>query len=199
MFSNEMSVDLIIFETQRLYIREFNIDDTMHVFEYAGDAQNTRFMEWGPESFDETVNYIGSRLAHQIESPRRAYDFAVCLKGSGALIGSIGLYMDEKSNQAMLGYIFNRHFWGHGYASEAAAGMLKFGFMSLDLHRIWASCDSENNASENVLKRIGMRMEGEGKSCAYMRILGRDQWRSVKYYALLQREYLKVLVNDGLL
>lgn len=199
MSSDEISVDFIIFETQRLYAREFNIDDAEAVFEYAGNPRNTLYMDWGPESFDETTNYIRSRLAHQIESPRRVFDFAVCLKDTNALIGSIGLYKDAKSNQAMLGYIFSRHFWGCGYASEAAAGMLRFGFLDLDLHRIWANCDSKNIASENVMKRIGLRKEGESKSANYTRFSGREQWRSIKYYALLQREYLNRLAEKGLL
>lgn len=199
MLPGESSTNFIMFETQRLYIREFNIDDAEAVFEYAGNHQNTLFMNWGPESFDETTKYIQSRLAHQIQSPRLAFDFAVCLKDSDALIGSIGLFMDSKSNQAMLGYILNRHFWGCGYASEAAAGMLQFGFLSLDLHRIWAYCDSENTASENVMKRIGLRKEGESKSASYIRFSGREQWRSIKYYALLQREYLNRLSEAGLL
>lgn len=192
----ETAIDFILFETERLYVREFNIDDVEAVFAYAGDAENTAFMTWGPDSRDDVVNFIHSRLAHQISSPRKAFDLAVCLKETGELIGAVGLYLTDDREQAELGYIFNKRFWKNGYAAEAAAGMLRFGFLCLDLHRIYARCDSENRDSERVMKRIGLRREGEMKSSLHTRVRGRLQWRSVKHYAMLRREYLKALVES---
>ena len=196
MKTEEALIDFVIFETERLFIREFNIDDVDAVYAYAGNVENTVFMDWGPDSFDDVRNFIDSRLRHQISSPRTSYDFAICLKATGALIGGMGLYLDEKRMQGELGYTLHRDFWGKGYATEAALGFLKFGFMSLDLHRIHAKCDSENLASEGVMKRIGMRKEGETKSSCYTRVHQREQWRGVKYYAMLQKEYLNRLFDD---
>ncbi len=192
----ESKVDIILFETERLYVREFNIDDVDPVLAYAGDAENTIYMDWGPESRDEVVNFIHSRLVHQISDPRTAYDLAVCLKDTGELAGAVALFLTDDLQQAELGYLFNKRFWKRGYATEAALGMLKFGFLALDLHRIYAKCDSENTSSERVMKRIGFRKEGEFKSSCYTRVRGRKQWRSQKFYALLQREYLKRILDD---
>lgn len=197
MESNEIAVDFILFETERLYLREFNMDDADAVYAYAGDAENTVYMDWGPESMDGVISFVKSRLAHQINTPRCVYDFAICLKRTGEFIGAMGLYLDDNRQQAMLGYILNKAFWGSGYAVEAAKGFLKFGFMSLDLHRIWAKCDSENLSSEAVMRRIGMRKEGEMKYARYTRVRAREQWRSEKYYAILQRDYLNALYEAG--
>lgn len=192
----ETAIDLIIAETDRLFIREFNIDDADAKFEYSGDAENTYFMDWGPETREGAENFIHSRLAHQITENRLEYDFAICLKETGELIGSAGLYLTKDRMQADLGYILNKRFWGFGYCTEAAAKMLEFGFLQLDLHRITASCDSKNTASEAVMKRLGMRFEGETKSSVYTRVGGRCQWRSQKHYALLQREFLKRMMDE---
>lgn len=193
----ETAIDLIIAETDRLFIREFNIDDADAKFEYSGDAENTYFMDWGPETREEAENFIRSRLAHQITENRLEYDFAVCLKETGELIGSAGLYLTKDRMQADLGYILNKRFWGFGYCTEAAAKMLEFGFLQLDLHRITASCDSKNTSSEAVMKRLGMRFEGETKSSVYTRVGGRRQWRSQKHYALLEREFLKRMMDEN--
>ena len=194
---DEVTVDFIVFETERLYAREFNIDDVDANFAYSGDAENTVFMDWGPESREGIEKFIHSCLKSQITDPRLNYDFAVCLKETGELIGAVGLYLTENRLQGELGYIFNKRFWGRGFASEAANGMLRFGFLGLDLHRIYAKCDSENTASESVMKRIGMRKEAEFKSSCYTRVRGRLQWRSEKHYAMLQREYLNALADAG--
>ncbi|MBR5949320.1 MAG: GNAT family N-acetyltransferase [Clostridia bacterium] len=192
----ETAIDFVLFETKRLFVREFNADDVEAVLEYSGDAENTAFMEWGPSSRESVEEFIASRLASQIASPRKFFDLAVCLNETGELIGSVGLYFDEAMTQADLGYIFNKRFWGNGYASEAARGMLRFGFMNLDLHRITAKCDSENLASEAVMKRIGMRKEGETKKSVYTKVRGVAGWRSEKHYAMLQKEFLNALIDS---
>lgn len=194
---DETEIDFVLFETERLFVREFKPDDIEAVLEYSGDAENTAFMDWGPSSRESVCEFISSRLASQIASPRKFFDLAVCLKETGELIGSVGLYYDEAMKQADLGYIFNKRFWGKGYASEAAKGMLRFGFMNLDLHRITSKCDSENLASEAVMKRIGMRKEGETKKSIYTRVRGKEQWRGEKLYAMLQKEFLNALIERG--
>ena len=194
---DEAEIDFVLFETERLFVREFKSNDVEAVFEYSGDVENTAFMDWGPSSRESVAEFISSRLAAQIAEPREFFDFAVCLKKTGELIGSVGLYLDSKRRQADLGYIFNKRFWGMGYASEAAKGMLRFGFMNLDLHRITAKCDSENLASETVMKRIGMRKEGEMKKSVYTKVRGKEQWRSEKHYAMLQKEFLNALIERG--
>lgn len=67
----EISFDFIIFETERLLLREFNADDVDAVYAYAGDAENTIYMDWGPASREEVRNFVQSRLAQQITEPRR--------------------------------------------------------------------------------------------------------------------------------
>ena len=151
----EISFDFIVFETERLLLREFNADDVDAVYAYAGDAENTIYMDWGPASREEVRNFVQSRLAQQITEPRRIFDFAVCIKATGRLIGSMGLF---------------------------------FG-------RIGARCDSMNTASERVMQRLGMRFEGEAKSAEYVRVRARRQWRSVKHYAMLQKEFLNRMID----
>lgn len=192
---DETVIDFIILETERLFLREFNIDDTDAVYEYSGSAENTEYLDWGPCSREKADSFVKSRLVSQIEEPRKIYDFAVCLKSTGKLIGSMCLVIKGDGMQADLGYILNKDHWGMGYATEAAKAFLSFAFLSLDLHRVSAKCDAENAASESVMKRLGMRFEGTMRSAAYVNVRGRKQWRSIKNYALLQREYLSRLAE----
>jgi RimJ/RimL family protein N-acetyltransferase len=57
-----------------------------------------------------------------------------------------------------LGYRFIQKYWGRGYATEAAAAVLKYG-VELGLENIMGRAAVANMASVNVLKKIGMTFE----------------------------------------
>ena len=186
----------VIFETERLYAREFVREDADDVFEYAGNIENSGFLPFSPESYEDVKKFIESRLALQIEDPRKAYDLVLCLKETDEFVGAMGLYLSDDRKQADLGYTFKKRHWHNGYATEAALGFLRFGFLGLDLHRIAARCDDRNTASYRVMERIGMRREGHFIKSEYSRIFGKMGWRSMYHYAILQKEYLSSL-PDG--
>ena len=192
----ETVIDFIVFETERLYCREFNIDDVQAACAYMSDEENTYFMPWGPADPDGVRSFIENKLADQIADPRMSYAFAVCLKENSNLIGTVSVTLDERRMQGTLGYILDKRYWGSGYASEAVSGMLSFCFTCLDLHRVAAVCDSKNTASEALMKRVLMRFEGEAKSAAYEKIGGRYSWRSEKHFAMLQKEFLNRLYES---
>ncbi len=50
--------------------------------------------------------------------------------------------------------------WGRGYATEIAQAILRYGFETAGLARIWGIADPENLASRRVLEKIGMTFEG---------------------------------------
>lgn len=183
-------VSPVVFETERLYAREFVRADAAAVSEYAGSIENSGFMPWSPESPEEAEGFICSRLAAQIESPRRVYDFALCIRETDEFIGSIGLYLDKELKQADMGYILNMKHWGKGYAAEAAKALMAFGFFGLDLHRITARCDDKNAASYRVMEKCGMRREAHFIKDEYVSCFGKKSWRSHYHYAILQKEFL---------
>jgi len=174
------------FETERLLLREFVKSDWKSVHEYASDPEVVRFLEWGPNDTDESVAFLEGTLACQKEKPRRIYEFAITLKEDGKVIGACGLRInDHDTKQAEIGYCYNRHYWGNGYAGEAALGVIAFGFSQLGLHRVIATCDSNNLASAAVLRKSGMRQEGHFVEERKVR----GQWRDTLQFAILCREF----------
>jgi RimJ/RimL family protein N-acetyltransferase len=51
-------------------------------------------------------------------------------------------------------------YWNRGYATEAAAALLAFGFNELSLNRIYASYLARNPSSGRVMEKVGMLREG---------------------------------------
>jgi ribosomal-protein-alanine N-acetyltransferase len=173
-------------ETERLLLREFVKSDWKAVHEYASDPEVVRFLEWGPNSQNETINFLEGTLACQKEKPRRIFEFAIVLKSENKLIGACGIRInDHDVMQAEVGYCYNRSYWGNGYAQEACKTVIHFGFDQLGLHRIVASCDSNNLASAGVLRKAGMRQEGH--FIQERRVRG--EWRDTLQFAILKDEF----------
>ncbi len=147
-------------ETQRLILREYAPEDFEGVHEYARDIETVRFMTWGPNTPEDTHNFIQLAISQQTLEPRVNFHFVVSVQKSQKIIGGCGIHIRRpEHHEAEIGYCFNRHFWGQDYATEAMAGLLKFGFKQLNLHRIIATCDPRNIGSERVMQKNGLHKE----------------------------------------
>jgi [ribosomal protein S5]-alanine N-acetyltransferase len=110
---------------------------------------------------------------------------AITLRSNGRQIGGIGLRVEKQHQHAELGYWLGVPFWGHGYATEAAADIVRYGFETLALHRIFASHFKHNPASGRILKKVGMKYEG----CQREHLLKWDRFVDSELYGLLRREW----------
>jgi len=110
---------------------------------------------------------------------------AITLRSDGRQIGGIGLRVEKQHQHAELGYWLGVPFWGHGYATEAAAEIVRYGFDTLALHRIFASHFKHNPASGRILKKVGMKYEG----CQREHLLKWDRFVDSELYGLLRREW----------
>lgn len=174
-----------IIETSRLWIRDFVEEDWDSVHSYASNKNVVHFMEWGPNTEEETKNFISMAIDFQQQSPRDNYDLAVILKETGELIGGGTIKVcNRKHKEAFIGYCFKPKYWRKGYATELGEGLLHFGFNKLNLHRIYATCDITNIGSAKVLEKIGMEREGRLRQHKWIR----DRWRDSYLYSILERE-----------
>lgn len=61
--------------------------------------------------------------------------------------------------QAELGWVIDPAHAGQGYATEAAAALLRICFEDLGLRRVTAQCFADNVASWRLMEKLGMRRE----------------------------------------
>ena len=92
---------------------------------------------------------------------------------------------DSAELDAELGYVLARGAWGRGLATELGEKLLEVAFGWLGLHRIWASTDSENVASQHVLAKLGLRREAHFKQNAFVN----GAYRDTLIFALTDAEY----------
>jgi RimJ/RimL family protein N-acetyltransferase len=176
----------MIIETTRLRLRDFKKTDWRDVQDYARDPDVSRFMVWGPNTAEQTVEFVESTLEMQRQKPRLSFELAAILKDSNQFIGAAGIrILPGEPEQAAIGYVYNKKFWGQGFGTEACRALIKFGFVDLKLHRIFAICDRENMGSAGVLRKSGMRQEALFLKDRKIKGL----WRDTLLFAILQSEW----------
>jgi RimJ/RimL family protein N-acetyltransferase len=142
---------------------------------FATDLAVVNYVEWGPNTPQETEAFLREPIASADVSPRRRYAFAVVHHSNAdRLIRSIELrVVSFEHRRGEIGYVLAQEWWRHGYATEATGRLLAFGFDQLGLHKISATCDRQNHASAAVLTKNGMHQEGVLRDHVYVR----SQWR----------------------
>jgi [ribosomal protein S5]-alanine N-acetyltransferase len=145
--------------TDQLILRPFALTDAPRVKVLAGDQRIYETTLCIPSPYEDGMaeSWIAT---HQ----RCFYEgfgavFAICLS-SGPLIGAVSLSADGPFNRAELGYWIGVAYWNHGYCTEAAKAIVKYGFKVLSYHKICARHFVGNLSSGRVLEKIGMDREG---------------------------------------
>ena len=169
--------------TKRLMLRPFQLADARDVQRLAG----------APEIADTTLNvphpYENGMAEAWIETHSSAFAqgemavFAITEPG-GPLLGAISLRLEPAHRHAELGYWVGVPYWGRGYATEAAAAIIGYGFEVLGLHRIHATHLIRNPASGQVMVKAGMTYEG----CHRQHVLKQGRFEDVACYAILRTD-----------
>lgn len=87
---------------------------------------------------------------------------------AGDTVGSVQLYpLNDAQGYANFGVWFLPKAWGNGYALEAGAHLVDFGFTELRLHRISATTLAPNEAGATLCARLGFTHEGAAREAQF--------------------------------
>lgn len=170
----------------RVTLREMKEMDWNDVHSYASLPTVCKYQPWGPNSEEDSREFVQQVIADSNEIPRSRYVFAVIVEGKLIGSGEINIqdFIDRKGE---IGYIMHPAYWGLGYATEVARILIEFGFTQLNLHRISATCDPRNIGSVKVLEKVGMIREGTIRDD----FLIHNGWRDSHLYGILEHEWLE--------
>ncbi|HNW86664.1 MAG TPA: GNAT family protein [Candidatus Limiplasma sp.] len=144
-------------QTERLVLRMFTPCDTVDVFAYAQSKVVGPMAGWQPHRSIEESRQVVEHFIHHGDV------WAIVEKKSGRVIGSVGLHADlkrEVENARMIGYALGEKYWGKGYATEAAAAVLRFAFEDLNCPVVSAYHFPGNRGSKHVIEKLGFVPEG---------------------------------------
>ncbi len=83
--------------------------------------------------------------------------WATILKNHNTFVGASGLVYYDNTPEIEIGYRILKQHWNSGYATEAAFGLINYGFSSLGLKKLVSSAHVDNIASRRVMEKIGMK------------------------------------------
>ncbi len=147
--------------TERLRLRPFIAEDADAIHQLAGvrELADTAISIPHPFSLAAAKSWIAG-LPHFFRTGT-AVQFALALKSSTELIGSVALEaIDSQNAQAELTFWVGAPWRGVGYATEAAGETIRFGFSQLSLNCIYAHHLARDPKSGHVLRKLGMKQEG---------------------------------------
>jgi RimJ/RimL family protein N-acetyltransferase len=174
-------------KTSRLIIRRFQDGDLDAFLDYRNDPEVARYQSWESISAPRAQAFIQEQKALTPGVPGQWFQFAVALSDTDQLIGDIGLNVQvHDARQAQFGITLNRSYQGQGLATEALTAVLDYAFINLDLHRLIAIVDVENERSARLMERVGLRREGHFIKNAWFK----GRWADEYLYAVLQAEWL---------
>ena len=162
-------------ETDRLRIRDFKLSDIDDLYEIFSDDE---VMEYIEPVYDrnKTLNFLREFCIEHKGA------FACVNKENEKVIGYI-IFNEYEDKVYELGWIFNKEYWGKGYAYESCDAVIKYAFSEMKIHKIFAET-IDNIKSVNLMKKLGMQLEGIQKSHTTD---NHGNWKDVYLYGLLEK------------
>ena len=173
------------FETERLILRPFRLDDAPELQRLIGDRDIAATTLNIPHPYENGMaeEWIGK---HQERFDKgEGVSFAITHREEGFFIGGMGLHINKEHENAELGYWVGKPYWNKGYCTEAAQAVVRYGFEVLGLNRIHVAHMRRNPASGKVMQKIGMKHEG----CSRQHIKKWGKFEDIESYGILRGEY----------
>lgn len=153
-------VSKTILHTGRLRLRPRSMDDLDANLAIDLDPEVTRYIfatTPDPERWR-------ARIAGQIQGswPDIGGVWTVEWRDAPGFLGWCGLFPLVNSGLIEIGYRYARSTWGQGVGTEAARAVLDHGFRTLAIDPIVGVTHPDNQGSQQVLQKIGLRPAGEG-------------------------------------
>lgn len=156
----EFKINGTIIETDRLILRAFRQEDLQDFYEYASVEGVGEMAGWHHhESIEETQKILNMFIAGD-------HDFAICLKSSDKIIGSLGVKeygLEDKLTEFFnyrgreIGYVLSKDYWGQGLMPEAVNAVIDYLFNTLGLDFLTCGYYLFNAQSKRVQEKCGFK------------------------------------------
>ena len=149
-------------ETDRLIIRDLRRGDESRIQAIVRQRDVVRFMR----DWSENCSVEG-RLARYIDWHQTQADstdvyenkrYAVALKQTDLLIGTVGMGMEETLNEVEMAYFVDEAYRGNGYAAEAVAALFDWCMAVSSLPYLILTVDCANTASCRAAEKAGFTL-----------------------------------------
>ena len=174
-----------ILQTDRLRLRRFEMADAPVVQRLAGAAEVADTTLLIPHPYPDGAAEGFIEMTHADWDKGEQYVFAITLRNTNELCGSIGLKVSPKHERAEMGYWIGVPFWNKGYCTEAGRAVLEFAFTRLKLNSVISHHFVRNPTSGRVLQKLGMKHEGTLRQ----HVKKGERFEDLECYSILKSEW----------
>jgi RimJ/RimL family protein N-acetyltransferase len=168
----------MIFETERLIVRLYELDDEETFFQLNGDEEIVRYIR-PVKSREECYLYLKEVINYSEENPLLGR-WAVDEKLTGKNIGMFAIIPVQDTDELQLGYSLLKDRWGKGYSTELTRSGIRYFFAHLERNSVYALTEAPNIASQKVLEKCGFTLKDryikEGKEVLKYVFNGNGKW-----------------------
>jgi RimJ/RimL family protein N-acetyltransferase len=174
--------------TSRLAIRPATLDDFPRLYEIRAAPGVSDWLTHAPASYDDYAERNGTEAR---------LGSTLVMEHDGSVVGDLYLAVESPWSQleaqvdaagtlGVLGWCVDPSYAGQGFATEAAAALLRVLFEDLEVRRAVAGAFADNVASLRVMEKIGMRRESTELGASLHRDRG---WLDAVGYGILADEW----------
>lgn len=144
-------------ETDRLLLKPISKSDASFILKLYNSATFIQFIgDKKIRSLEDAENYITEKFLAQLE--RLGYgNYLIVRKSDQMKIGAVGIFEREGLDVQDIGFSFLDEYQGKGYGFESASKLLETAFADFNLNGISAITSKENTASQNLIKKLGLK------------------------------------------
>ena len=152
--------------TDRLLVRSWSLADAEDALAIYGVADVTGWLTPATDRVGDAAA-MRSVLAAWIEAdpqlPAPRGRWAIAHRERATVVGGlvIRLLPPYAEDDLEISFQLRPDAWGHGYASEAAAALVRWAFTHDDVEELFAVVRPDNTAAAATARRVGMQWVGE--------------------------------------
>jgi ribosomal-protein-alanine N-acetyltransferase len=154
----------IVFETDRLFLRQQATGDLDELWSFHSNPENIRHYHDAPATLEEVREQLQWDLDWYQKNDHLG-TWAIIHKETGKLVGLCSLmpWTVDGVEEVEMAYVLAEGCRGQGLGTELSRGVVHYALEKLQLPRIISLIEPENMLSRHVVEKAGMRFEKEGR------------------------------------
>lgn len=173
-------------ETPRLLLRELTPQDAPRLLEMYGDAQAMQWLGSDPLTELAQAQALIETFATWRQQATPGTRWGIECRQDGKLLGDCGLFKwSREYRSCFVAFALAPDARGRGVMGETLRTVLAWGFAQMQLNRVQALVHPQNQASLQLLERLGFEQEGRLREAGYW--AGRHH--DLLQLSLLRREF----------
>lgn len=154
-------LDRLPLRNQSTVLRRLSEADLVLFHVYRSDPDLARYQGWSAISEQEALDFIRDVANVEVLEAGGWIQLAIADQANDSLLGDVGLFVDEKQQEAEVGFTLSRNAQGSGHATRAVEAAVEMLFAITSVAVVRAVTDARNTKSIGVLERAGFRKSRE--------------------------------------